>query len=224
MSRINCFAVFLSCSMILSFRPVYAQDAEKVTIRAGTKFKASLQTPISSKLSEVGDRIVISLADPLSLDGGHVLPTGTEMTGKITLVKRPGRVKGKAEVYALIDELKTDYGPEIIRVSVDSADDFVNEEKIKADEEGKLKSNRDLGDDFGKAAKGMGVAHLGTAPVAIATGNAGAAAAGPAAGAIAGLLFSRGKDIRLPIGTLFRMKFDKDLILPASVTAGERAK
>jgi hypothetical protein len=60
--------------------------------------------------------------------------------------------------------------------------------------------------------------------VAIATGNAGAAAAGPAAGAIAGLLFSRGKDIRLPTGTLFRMKFDKDLILPASVTAGERAR
>jgi hypothetical protein len=220
----KCARLFLSCSMFLASSLIWAQDAEKVMVPAGTKFKASLQTPISSKLSEVGDRVVISLLDPVPIDDRHALPRGTEMTGKITLVKRPGRVKGKAEVYALINELTTNYGSELIRVSITAADDFTNEEKIETDEEGKLKSNRDLGDDFEKAAKGAGVGSLGSTPVAIATSSVGPAIAGPAAGAIAGLLLTRGKEIRLPVGTLFRMKFDKDLTLPVSVTLAQRAK
>ena len=215
---------FFVCSIFLISVPIFAQDAEKVTVRAGTKFKASLQTPISSKLSEVGDTIAITLFEPVAIDDRHALPRGTEMRGKVTFVKRPGRVKGKAEVYALFNELTTDYGSEAIMVSIDSADDFTHEEKIKTDEEGKLKANSDLGDDFGKAAKGAGVASLGTAPVAIATDNVGAAIAGPAAGAIAGLLLTRGKDIRLAVGTLFRMKFDKDLILPVSATVAQRTR
>jgi hypothetical protein len=224
MNRKKCVWFTLSCSIFLLSAVIYAQDAEKVTIRAGTKFKASLQTPLSSKLSEVGDTIIISLLDPMSIDGRHSLPRGTEMTGKVTLVKRPGRVKGKAELYALINELTTSYGSEMIRVSLDAADDFANDEKIKTDEEGKLKSSQNLGDDLKNAAKGAGVASLGTAPVAIATGNAGAAAAGPAAGAIAGLLLTRGKDIRLAVGTVFRMKFDKELMLPVSVTLAQGTK
>src|SRR5436190_17427812 len=211
---------FCLCSIGLLSSPsalIQAQDAEKVTIPSGTKFKASLQTPISSKLSEVGDTVVVSLLEPVRIDEQHVLPRGTEMTGKITLVKRPGRVKGKAEVYALINELTTHYGSEPITVSIASADDFTNEEKIKTDEEGKLKANRDTGRDLEKAAQGAGIGSIGSTPIAIATHRVGPALAGPAAGAIAGILLTRGKDIRLPVGTIFRMKFAKDLTLPASV-------
>jgi len=215
---------FLFLFLPLTAVPGWTQDAEKVTIRAGTPFKAALQTPISSKLSEVGDTVVISLVDPVPVDAGHVLPKGTEMTGKITAVKRPGRVKGRAEVYVLINELTTNYGSEPILVSIATADDFANEEKIKTDEEGKLKSNRNLGDDFEKAGKGAGVGALATTPVAIATSSAGPAIAGPAAGALAGLLLTRGKEMRLAVGTLFRMKFDKDLTLPVSVTQAPRER
>jgi len=223
--RINSrFLFWLAVLMILGLSVVRAQDTEKLTIAAGTKFKAALQTPISSKLSEVGDTVVISLLEPLRVDRQHVLPRGTELTGKITQVKRPGRVKGKAEVYALINELVTSYGTEPIVVSIVTADDFANDEKIKTDEEGKLKSNQDLEDDFGKAAKGASLGSIATTPAAIATNNVGAAVAGPAAGAVAGLLLSRGKEIRLPVGTLFRMKFDRDVALPVSLTQIEKEK
>ena len=205
------------CFLALVVAPIRGQDAEKVKILAGTRFKASLQTPISSKLSEVGDTVVITLIDPLPIDATHALPRGTEMTGKITFVKRPGRVKGRAEVYALINELTTQYGSEPIAVSIASADDFTDDKKIKTDEEGKLKSDRDLGDDFGKAGKGAAVGSLASTPAAIATHSVGPAIAGPAAGAVAGLLLTRGKEMRLAVGTVFRMKFDKDLILPASI-------
>ena len=140
------------------------------------------------------------------------------MTGKVTFVKRAGKVKGRAEVYALINELTTNYGSEPIQVSIDAADDVANDEKIRTDGEGKLTSNKDLGDDVEDATRGASLGSLGSTPVAIANGSVGAAIAGPAAGAIAGLLLSRGKEVRLPVGTVFRMKFDKELTVPVSTT------
>jgi len=195
-----------------------AQTREQLTIPEGTKFKARLETPISSKISEVGDKLIITLLEPLAIDSEYVLPRGVEMTGRITQVKRAGQVKGRAEVYALIDELTTNYGSEPIVVSIDAADDVVGDEKILTDEEGKLKSNRDLGDDVKKAGTGAAIGSLATTPVAIASHSVGPAIAGPAAGALAGLLLTRGKEIRLPIGSVFRMKFDKSLTIPVSMT------
>lgn len=213
-----CSLLLLLLSMANIVTLIMAQEGDKVTIPAGTKFKTRLETPISSKLSEVGDTVIMTLLEPVVIDPQHVLPRGTEMTGKITFVKRAGKVKGRAEVYAAVTELTTNYGSEPIAVSIDAADDVANDEKIRTDEEGKLKSNKDLGDDLEDAARGASIGSLGSTPVAIATGNVGPAIAGPAAGAIAGLLLSRGKEIRLPAGTVFRMKFDKDLILPVSST------
>ena len=195
---------------------VLCQDTDKLTIPSGTKFKTRLETPISSKLSEVGDTIIVTLLEPMAIGSQHVLPRGTEMTGKVTFVKRPGKVKGRAEAYALINELTTNYGSEPIHVSIDAADDVANDEKIRTDEEGKLKSNNNLGDDLEDATRGASLGSLATTPVAIATDSVGAAIAGPAVGAIAGLLLSRGKEVRLPVGTVFRMKFDKDLSVPVS--------
>ena len=195
-----------------------AQNPENNTIPAGTKFKVSLQTPISSKLSEVGDTVVVSLLEPIRIDQHTAIARGTELTGKITQMKRAGRVKGRAEVYVLINELNTHYGSESIAVSVDAADDFGSDEKIKADEEGKLIANRDLGGDLNKAAQGASLGSIASVPIAIATQSAGPALIGPGAGALAGVLLTRGKEIRLPVGTVFRLKFDRDLTLPVSAT------
>ena len=207
--------LLLTVSFVDTVRSL-GQDIDKLTIPSGTKFKTRLETPISSKLSEVGDTIIVTLLEPMAIDSQHVLPRGTEMTGKVTFVKRPGKVKGRAEVYALINELTTNYGSEPIHVSIDAADDVANDEKIRTDEEGKLKSNNNLGDDLEDATRGASLGSLATTPVAIATDSVGAAIAGPAVGAIAGLLLSRGKEVRLPVGTVFRMKFDKDLTVPVS--------
>ena len=216
-SFVTSIILFSVVSFIDPWR-ILCQESDKVTIPAGTRFKTRLETPISSKLSEVGDTIIVTLLEPMSIDAQHVLPRGTEMTGKVTFVKRAGKVKGRAEVYALINELTTSYGSEPIYVSIDAADDVADDEKIRTDEEGKLKSNKDLGDDLEDATKGASLGSLASTPVAIATGSVGASIAGPAAGAIVGLLLSRGKEVRLPVGTVFRMKFDKELTVPVSTT------
>jgi type IV secretion system protein VirB10 len=206
--------------LLLSITSTSAQTDQNITVRAGTKFKARLETPISSKLSEPGDNVIVTLDEPILLDNGRVVPRGMEMTGKITSVKRPGRVKGRAELYALINQLKTQYGSETIFVSIDSADDFLHEEKLPTDAEGKLKSEKDLGDDAEKARRGASFGAVVSVPVALANQghNVGAAIAIPAGGALAGILLSRGKEIRLNAGSRLRMKFDKDLVLPISTT------
>ena len=190
---------------------------QTLTILAGTRFKASLQTPVSTKLSEVGDLLYWTLYEPLRIDKEHVLPRGMELSGRVTFVKRPGRVKGKAQLYALMDGLETYYGTEPIAVSVDAADDLIEDEKIRADEEGKLKANPDLGHDLGRAQQGASIGSMASVPIAITTGSLGAAIAGPVAGAIVGILLTRGKEIRLPAGTVFRMKFVQEVAIPASI-------
>lgn len=190
---------------------------QALTIQAGTRFKASLQTPVSTKLSEVGDMLYWTLYEPLRIDKEHVLPRGMELSGRVTFVKRPGRVKGKAQLYALMDGLETYYGTEPIAVSVDAADDVMEDEKIRADEEGKLKANPDLGHDLGKAQQGASIGSMASVPIAITTGSLGAAIAGPVAGAIVGILLTRGKELRLPAGTVFRMRFVQDVAIPASI-------
>ena len=215
--KITNLLITLSIVLIDPLR-IMCQNSDKLTIPVGTKFKTRLETPISSKVSEVGDTIIVTLLEPVAVDAQHVLPRGSEMTGKVTFVKRAGKVKGRAEVYALINELTTNYGSEPIHVSIDAADDMANDEKIRTDEEGKLKSNKDLGDDVEDVTRGASLGSLASTPVAIATDSVGAAIAGPAVGAIAGLLLSRGKEVRLPVGSVFRMKFDKELTLPVSST------
>ena len=194
-----------------------AAPAQTLTIQAGTRFKASLQTPVSTKLSEKGDHLYWTLYEPLRIDEAHVLPRGVELSGRVTFVKRPGRVKGKAQLYALMDGLETHYGTEPIAVSVDAADDILQDEKIRADEEGKLESSRDMGHDLEKAERGAQIGSMASLPIAIATASLGTVILGPAVGALAGVLLTRGKEIRLPAGTVFRMKFVQDLAIPASV-------
>ncbi len=190
---------------------------QTLTIQAGTRFKASLQTPVSTKLSEAGDLLYWTLYEPLRIDREHVLPRGMELSGRVTFVKRPGRVKGKAQLFALMDGLETYYGTEPIAVSVDAADDIFEDEKIRTDEEGKLIANPDLGHDLGRAQQGASIGSMASVPIAITTGSLGAAIAGPVAGAIVGILLTRGKEIRLPAGTVFRMKFVQDVAIPASI-------
>jgi len=203
--------------LLITLSVALGQEPDKVVIPAGTKFQASLQTPISSKISEVGDFISVTLTLPLQVSDRYVLPRGTEITGKITQVTAATRAKKHpAEIYAMFNEITTSYGSEPVFVSVAAADDVANDEKIKTDSEGKLRANSSKGKALENAAKGATLGSIASTPAAIATESVGGAIAGPAAGALAGLLLSRGKDIRLAVGTVFRMKFDRDTVLPAS--------
>src|SRR5512138_3506004 len=68
-----------------------------VVVPAGTIIPVTLTTRISTKNAKDGDGVYGKTAFPITVDNKIVIPEGAYVRGKITEIKRPGRVKGKAE-------------------------------------------------------------------------------------------------------------------------------
>ena len=67
-------------------------------VPAGTAIPISLTSRVSSKNAKDGDGIYGKTIFPITVDNKIVIPEGSHVRGKIVEVKRPGRVKGKAEL------------------------------------------------------------------------------------------------------------------------------
>jgi type IV secretory pathway VirB10-like protein len=65
----------------------------KITLPAGTPLRVVLQTGVGSDTSTPGGEFSAVLADPVVIDGKTVLEKGTAVVGRVTDVKKSGRVK-----------------------------------------------------------------------------------------------------------------------------------
>ncbi|HVX65134.1 MAG TPA: hypothetical protein VHA11_00955, partial [Bryobacteraceae bacterium] len=74
-------------------------------VPAGTSIPLTLINSVSTKQSAEGDRIYLSTAFPVVIDGRVVIPPGSYVAGTLTFVKRPGRVRGRGELYLRLDAL-----------------------------------------------------------------------------------------------------------------------
>src|ERR1700744_1741589 len=75
------------------------------TVQAGTHVPLGLINSVSTKHSAPGDRIYLETVFPIVIDSHIVIPPGSYVIGTVTQVKRPGRVKGRAELYVRFDSL-----------------------------------------------------------------------------------------------------------------------
>src|SRR5262249_49102092 len=71
----------------------------------GTKVPLSLLNSVSTKHSAEGDRIYLETLFPILVNGRIVIPPGSYVAGTVTSVKRPGRLKGRGEIYVRFDSL-----------------------------------------------------------------------------------------------------------------------
>jgi type IV secretion system protein VirB10 len=180
----------------------------------GTKVPLSLINSVSTKHSSEGDRIYLETVFPIMAKGRIVIPPGSYVAGTVTQVKRPGRVKGRGELYVRFDSLTLPNGvTRDFRARLGSTDGRGGEELDKA--EGKIKSEGNKAGD----ARSIGEATAAGASVGViaggATGHYGmgtgiGAAAGAAAGLI-GVLASRGPDAVLAKGSTIEMVLDRTL-------------
>src|SRR6266480_1983480 len=69
-----------------------------VVVPAGTVIPITLTSRVSTKNSKDGDGIYGRTAFPITVDNKIVIPVGSNVRGRITEVKRPGRVSGKGEL------------------------------------------------------------------------------------------------------------------------------
>src|SRR5579863_2645593 len=75
------------------------------TVQTGTHIPLGLINSVSTKHSVAGDRIYLETVFPIVIDSHIVIPPGSYVTGTVTDVKRPGRVKGRGELYVRFDSI-----------------------------------------------------------------------------------------------------------------------
>ena len=189
-----------------------ASDGNNIIVAEGTLGKLSLQTAVSTKLSEVGDEVLAVLYEPVrTADGRVAIARGTQFFGKVTQVKRAGKGQKESHLKISFENMLMPYGAEKVAVTVLAIDDYTNDEKYKSKNgEGKVGGGKSGGRTARNAGTGAGLGAIG----GIFGGWAGAAI-GAGAGAMAGVLMTKGNDIKLDQGTILRVQFDRDIKLPA---------
>jgi len=174
-----------------------------LTIPRNTILGLELLTPLSTDVSQRGDHFEARVTEPAEYAGAIV-------EGRVSQVKRPGKVKGVAQLQLSFEQIRTPDNRvtslhaelvEVVPMTPDGPSDV--------DAEGGVKGRDSTKDDAAKigAASGIG-AIIG----AIAGGGSGAAIGaiiGGGAGT-AGVMSQRGKDIRLDRGQQIKIRTSSD--------------
>jgi hypothetical protein len=197
-----------------------APSGNNTALPAGTTAKLALQTALSSKLSEVGDQVIATLYEPVRDGEGRVLiPRGTEFSGRVTQVQAAKRPQRQATMTLTFDTMQMAYGVEKIATVITAIDDYANDEKLKAkDDEGKVGAGRSGGRTATNAGIGAGIGGAGGAVIRATGGGIGGVLGSTAAGAIGGVLLTKGNDIRLQPGTILRLRFEREMMIPVFET------
>ena len=189
----------------------YAAPPDELTVPAGTKIPLALINSLNTKVSAEGDRVYLQTSFPIVIAGHIIIPKGSYVAGTVTEVKRPGKVKGKGEIYLRFDSLTLPNGvTRDFRARLGGSDtgDFDREE-------GKIRGEGDKGGDARRTAEttaaGAGVGSVAGAAAGHPGMGAGIGAAAGAAAGLASVLVSRGPDLVLPKGTAFEMVLDRSL-------------
>jgi len=179
-----------------------ATQTASLAIPRNTILAVELLTPLSTDVSQRGDRFQARVVEPAQYAGFIV-------DGRVSQIKRPGKVKGVAQLQLAFDQIRStdnrtaSLGAELIEITP------MGDNSPQVDSEGGVKGNDSTKDDVAKvgAASGIG-AIIGT----IAGGGKGAAIGaiiGGGAGT-AGVMNQRGKDLRIERGQQLKIRTSTD--------------
>jgi type IV secretion system protein VirB10 len=189
--------ILLSVAATLAAQDATPQSPQYV-IEPGTKVPLSLINSISTKHSSEGDRVYLETVFPIMSNGRIVIPPGSFVAGTVTEVKRPGRMKGRGELFLRFDSLTLPNGiTRDFRARIATMDGRANEDFDRT--EGKIKSEGNKGGVIAGGATG----HYGM--------GAGIGAAAGAAAGLMGVLLTRGPEAILAKGSTIEMVLDRPL-------------
>ena len=213
--RVMCSAVFVLVALSLSAQDQTASPAVKsFTVDPGTRIPLTMLNSVSTKHAVEGDRVYLETLFPIMVNGKLVIPPGSSVAGTVTSLKRPGRVKGKGELYVRFDTLILPNGvARDFKSRLGSIDGRDNQGFDRA--EGKIKGEGGKGSDAQTvgvgATTGATVGALGGAIGGNMGMGAGIGAGAGAAAALMGVLLTRGPDVVLAKGSTVEMLLDRPL-------------
>lgn len=183
-------------------------------VNSGTVVPLSLINSVSTRHSLPGDRVYLETAFPILSNGRIVIPVGSYVAGTVTQIKKPGRVKGRGELYVRFDSLTLPNGvTRDFRARMTGMDGNApgtldrSEGKVTA-EGNRTGDLRTIGEAAGSGASVGSIA--GSMAGHPGTGVAIGAAVGAAAGLI-GVLVTRGPDAVLARGSTVEMVLDRQI-------------
>ena len=179
-----------------------ATPSSSPAIPRNTILALELLTPVSTDASQRGDRLQARVIEPAQYAGYMV-------EGRVSQVRRPGKVKGVAELQLAFDQIRTSDNrtatlhAELIEVVPMGGEDTT------VDSEGGVKGRDSTKDDAAKVGAASGI---GAIIGAIAGGGKGAAIGAIIGGSVgtAGVMTQRGKDIRLERGQHLKIRTSTD--------------
>ena len=192
-----------------------AVPAGMVMIPAGTQIPLTLAQAITTKNAKVGDPVYAQTAFPFTVNDRVVIPAGTYVQGRISEVRRPGRVKGRAELLMHFTTMIYRSGYTVMLPGAVENMPGAEKQDVK-DSEGTVRQAGNKGEDVKTVGK---VAATGAGLGGLAGRSAKGVGIGGAAGAAAGLgwvLLTRGPDMTLPVGTSVQMVIQRPLAVKAS--------
>jgi len=175
-----------------------------ISIPRDTILVVELQNNLSTDVSQQGDRFQARVVEPRDYEGAMI-------DGRVTQVKRPGKAKGVAELQLSFDQIRlpdnrsTNFHAEVVEVMPGGGSSGTGD----VDREGGVKGKSSTKDDVAKVGAATGVGAIIGAIVGGGKGAAIGAAVGASVGT-AGVLTTRGKELRLDRGQQLKIRTSTD--------------
>jgi type IV secretion system protein VirB10 len=185
------------------------QSAEPIVVPAGTIIPISLTNRITTKHARDGDGVYGKVAFPITINNKIVIPEGSHVRGKISQIRRPGKVKGKGELTLTFQTLVLPNGTTLpiytsLGGGVGGAGERTGEATVQGDS------------SKGEDAKTVGTTAAQGALIGVIADRGKGAGIGAGIGGAAGtaaVLLTRGKDLVLEPGTTIEIRLDRPLEL-----------
>jgi hypothetical protein len=188
-----------------------SQSGGEISLPEGTSIKLQLNNDLSTRLNSEGDNFTANVIAPLYFADRLVIPKGSIVTGSVSRVIRPGRLKGKAVMNLLFSSIQIPGRGELAIVASLARVD--QEGNAGVGTEGTVRGEGSTGADAARILK-PGLAGAGIGGLA---GGGRGAAIGSGVGTVIGLatVFStRGKDLQMRRGSTLDISLDRPLVIP----------
>jgi len=188
--------------------------AGQLVVPANTTIPLELRNQVTSRTAYVGQAVYCDTIYPITVNNRVILPVGTYVKGEVTQVKRPGRVKGRAELGLRFDEITLPNGvTKPLRATLSGFGGQGNEGF--SGKEGKIEGESSKGKDAETiaipAGEGAGIGAIAGVSGHHSGLGAGIGGAAGAAGGLAAVLLTRGKEVVLPKGTSLELQLSAPL-------------
>jgi type IV secretion system protein VirB10 len=174
----------------------------------------ALKHAVSTKSAREGDPIYAETTFPVVQNDRVLIPANTYVQGRISSIKRPGRIKGRAEVLIHFTTMIYPSGYTVLLPGAVENVPGAEKTNMKG-EEGTIQQSGDKAKDVGTVAS---TASTGAVIGGLSQGGKGALI-GAAAGGVVGTaiaLLTRGNDVRLESGTTLEMVIQRPIPVDSS--------